>query len=91
VLEETCKVVARYATRGGALDPRAVRARHALRQAEVYLAHHPAYATFWNRGAGFRCLTSAIRCDPRIVGTRGFLRLLRRAMLPRSLHRSRSA
>jgi glycosyltransferase involved in cell wall biosynthesis len=70
------------------LDRRRVRARHSVYEAGLHLAHHPARARLWDRGAGLRSLGRALREDPRIVAAAPFLRLVRRGLLPRRWLRS---
>lgn len=70
------------------LDRSRVRARHSLYEASLYLAYHPVHAQSWNRTAGLRALGRAVCQDPRIIGERSFLQLLRRGVIPRRWLRS---
>lgn len=89
-LEEGFRVTQRYWDLVPGLDKRRVRATHALRVALVYLAHNSDDARFWDRRAGVRHLLAAGRQDPRLVFSPHFLRLCRRALLPKRWLRSNS-
>jgi hypothetical protein len=87
-LREVLQVTQRYWDMLPDLDKRYTRAAHSLREASLYLGHHPSYAAFWDRSAGVRHLFAALQQCPRIAFSSHFLRLCRRAVLPKRLFRS---
>lgn len=88
LVQENRLVMSRYSTLVPARDRRQEQALQHLREASIYLGHHPAYAMFWNRTAALKQLALAgVRCS-QVVLSPHFLRLLRRALIPRFLLRS---
>ena len=70
------------------LDVAQGKALHSLRMAAIYLGYQPKHAFHWNRAAGVRQLIVAWWQYPRIVFRLDFLKLCRRAALPKWLFRS---
>jgi glycosyltransferase involved in cell wall biosynthesis len=86
--EENRVVIGRHAAALSLRERRRERSLQHVREASIYLGHHPAYAAFWNRRGALRQLALAGSQWPPTMLLPHFLRLLRRAVLPRALLRS---
>lgn len=80
-------VMERYAGKSG-LSVNRIRSCFELSMAALYLGDQPHYAPYWNRYNGIRRLLRAIGYRPSIVFSSRYLKLLRRALLPKFLYRS---
>jgi len=70
------------------LDINYAKARSNLNLARVYLVYHPENKLHWNRCEGIQYLIKACRLSPKILIHKDFLKLCRRAFLPKCLLRS---
>lgn len=86
---EGYEVMGRYISYLPGRDSREIPARYHLAMAGLFLASQPRYAPYWNRMKGIASLFMALFACPALIGDGGFLRLLRRALLPKWLFRSR--
>jgi glycosyltransferase involved in cell wall biosynthesis len=88
LVQENRMVISRYTTHVSIQERRREKAMQHLREASIYLGHHPAYAQHWNRKAALRQLVLALASWSGLMFAPYSLRLLRRAMTPRFLLRS---
>lgn len=70
------------------LDAKYEEALFSLRMASIYLAYYPKDKVHWNRVTGMQQLLVAFMRSPRVLTHPAFLKLCRRAVLPKCLLRS---
>jgi len=89
-LREVLQVTQRFWSCFPQRHQRFLLAAHYLREAKMYLDYFPSLLSHWNRKKGILRLVRALSAFPRIALTTDFLKLARRALLPRLLHRTAS-
>jgi glycosyltransferase involved in cell wall biosynthesis len=87
-LREIFEIIQRYWDILPNVDKHQIRADYHSRMAALHLGLHHTYAPHWNRREGLRHLSSSFWQYPPVIKSPLFLKLLRRALLPKRLLRS---
>ena len=88
-VQEGCQVLRRkYWAMIPDLDVEKGKSLQSLRMAQIYLGYQPNHAPYWNKLKGIRWLIIAFWQYPKMIFRFDFLRMCRRAVLPKVLLRS---
>jgi len=88
---EAPDVVRRYNQYLHGIPARRVAAFYRLRAASLYFCEHPGSKHYWHRWLGIKSLLQAVGEDVLVIFDGHFIRLLIRALLPKTLYRSDTA